>query len=145
MADSEIHRRLPHRPPFVWVDRIVSWGKEEVVTEKFIGADLDIFQGHYPDYPILPGVIICEALFQSGALLIGEIMAKEGAPIQGVPVVTWINRAKFKRQVRPETMLTMNTRLTERVGPAWFMSAKAKVEGKLAAKVDFACTLAPLS
>ncbi len=64
---------IPHRAPFLWVDKIISFADDTIVTEKMIPADLDIFSGHYPGNPIMPGVLLCEAIFQSGALLIGKM------------------------------------------------------------------------
>jgi len=141
MADSNILKKIPHRPPFLWVDRIISQSAAEIETEKFISKDLELFKGHYPDYPILPGVILCEAVFQTGALLIAELMAQEKDAITGVPVVTRINKVKFKREVRPESTITMQVRFMERVGPAWFMRGKVLSGAKTVMSLEFACTL----
>ena len=70
---EEISSLIPHRAPFLWVDKIISFAGDTIVTEKTIPADLDIFSGHYPGNPIMPGVLLCEAIFQSGALLIGKM------------------------------------------------------------------------
>jgi len=141
MADSNILKKIPHRPPFLWVDRIIRQSDTEIETEKFISKDLELFKGHYPDYPILPGVILCEAVFQTGALLIAELMAHEKDAITGVPVVTRINKVKFKREVRPESTITMQVRFMERVGPAWFMRGKVLSDAKTVMSLEFACTL----
>jgi 3-hydroxyacyl-[acyl-carrier-protein] dehydratase len=141
MADSNILQKIPHRPPFLWVDRIISQSDNNIETEKYIAKDLEIFKGHYPDYPILPGVILCEALFQTGALLIAELAAQKPNAPMGIPVVTRINKARFKREVLPECTINMRVSLTEQVGPAWFMKGKVLVGGKVAVSLDFACTL----
>ncbi len=140
-----ITSRIPHRPPFLWLDSIVSLTKEEIVAKKEISADLDVFNGHYPDYPIMPGVLLCEAVFQAGALLISESLTKDqdgsdDGP-DGVPVLTRILGAKFKREVVPGDTITLTAALAEKVGPAWFMKGSVKVAGKVAVKVEFACTL----
>ena len=70
---TEISGLIPHRPPFLWVDKIISFADDTIITEKMIPTDLDIFTGHYPGNPIMPGVLLCEAIFQSGALLIGKM------------------------------------------------------------------------
>ena len=69
--------RIPHRPPFLWLDRVLELTGESIRAEKTIPADLDIFKGHYPDYPLMPGVLLCEAVFQAGALLVGELLKGE--------------------------------------------------------------------
>ena len=133
-----IQEKIPHRSPFLWVDRIIDRAPDQLTTEKFIPEDLDIFEGHYPGYPILPGVILCEALFQSGALLIAESMGQE--PV-GAPVVTRILKAKFKREVKPGDTIQMQVTLKEKVGPAWFLKGKVLVNSKIAVSLEFGCTL----
>lgn len=151
MADSKdfIFARIPHRPPFLWVDKVLSCDGGTLIAEKSIPVDLDIFQGHYPDYPILPGVILCEAVFQAGALLISELIrqnnnGKNDSAAQGVPVLTRINSAKFKREVKPGETITLEVRLNEQVGAAWFLKGRVLVHDKTAVKVDFACAMSTL-
>jgi 3-hydroxyacyl-[acyl-carrier-protein] dehydratase len=136
---SDILAMIPHRPPFLWVDRIVSLDDETIVAEKDLSADLELYRGHYPDYPITPGVILCEAVFQAGALLISHLLKEEGREASGVPVLTRIYGAKFKRQVPPASTIILEARLVERVGPAWIMKGKVKIAGKTAVSVEFGC------
>lgn len=142
MADSEILDKIPHRPPFLWIDKIICQSESQIETEKLIKEDLDIFKGHYPGYPILPGVILCEAAFQSGALLIAETVEQVNGSANQLPVVTRILKAKFKREVRPGDRITIRVILSEKVGPAWFMKARVLLEdGSTALNLEFACTL----
>ncbi|MEN8134147.1 MAG: 3-hydroxyacyl-ACP dehydratase FabZ family protein [Thermodesulfobacteriota bacterium] len=143
MADcpEEIYQRIPHRPPFLWVDKITGQSTDSIETEKDIPVDLDIFRGHYPDHPIMPGVILCEAIFQSGALLISNLMSNEGIPAGQVPVLTRIIGAKFKREVEPGDTINMRVKLKEKVGPAWFMKGRLQVAGKTAVQVEFSCAM----
>ncbi len=135
----DIYALIPHRPPFLWVDRIISIDQEQIVAEKDLAADLEFYQGHYPKHPITPGVILCEAVFQAGALLIAHGLKQEDRAVSGVPVLTRIYNAKFKRQVPPGSTITLEARLVEKVGPAWLMKGKVKVDGKTAVSVEFAC------
>ncbi len=147
MADykAEIYQRIPHRPPFLWVDRITGQTSDSIQTEKDIPADLDIFAGHYPDHPLMPGVILCEAIFQSGALLISGLINEEAGKTKQLPVLTRIIGAKFKREVKPGDTIEMQVKLKEKVGTAWFMKGRLQVAGKTAVQVEFACSMVPAS
>lgn len=149
MVDSRefVTSRIPHRPPFLWVDRVIRCDGESLEAEKDIPADLDLFAGHYPHHPIMPGVLLCEAVFQAGAILISEILAgreasRDAAVPAGVPVLTRIRNARFKREVGPGDTIVLQVKLSEELGPAWFMKGKVLLGGKTAVKVEFACTLA---
>ena len=142
-VDPFILERIPHRQPFLWLDRVLEIGDTAIRAEKTVPSDLDIFRGHYPEYPLMPGVLLCEAVFQAGALLIGnllgrEVKAKSGEPVS-VPVLTRILGAKFKREVRPGDLLEIRASLVERLGPAWLMKGSVRVGGKVAVQVEFAC------
>ncbi|MBM9537261.1 3-hydroxyacyl-ACP dehydratase FabZ family protein [Desulfobulbus alkaliphilus] len=142
MSMEFILDRIPHRPPFLWLDRVLEINDEMVRAEKDVPLDLDIFQGHYPHYPLVPGVLLCEAVFQAGALLIGERIQQQrdkGKDRGGVPVLTRILGAKFKREVRPGDVLEVTARLIERMGPAWLMKGQVRVGGKIMVQVEFAC------
>lgn len=145
MADQFILDRIPHRPPFLWLDRVVEITGETIRAEKTVPTDLELFQGHYPEYPLMPGVLLCEAVFQAGALLIGELSRRDvadggdGAESGGVPVLTRILGAKFKREVRPGDVLEIAATLVERMGPAWILKGSVRVGGKIAVQVEFAC------
>ncbi len=134
-----IQSRIPHRDPFLWLERITGLTATEITAETLIRADLDVFKGHYPDYPIMPGVLLCEAVFQAGALLISESIKDENW--QGVPVLTRITSAKFKREVRPGDLITISATLKERLSSAWFMKGVVRIGGKVAVKVEFSCAL----
>ncbi len=142
-VDPLILARIPHRPPFLWLDRVVEVGEEAIQAEKRVPDDLDVFRGHYPGYPLLPGVLLCEAVFQAGALLISHCLgAESGTKVDepaAVPVLTRILGAKFKREVRPGDCLEIRAALVERLGPAWLMKGSVRVGGKVAVQVEFAC------
>ena len=142
--NSQIYQSIPHRPPFLWVDRILSLAPGKIETEKFISPELDIFKGHYPNYPIMPGVLLCEAVFQSGALLIAESLKNSAGSISdsgSMPVLTRIKGAKFKREVKPGDTIRIQVGIDETIGNVWFFKGKVTVGGKTALKVDFGCAL----
>ncbi len=140
MDRNFIMERIPHRPPFLWLDRVLELTDSTIRAEMTIATELDIFQGHYPDYPIMPGVLLCEAVFQAGALLIAETMRGK-QEVNGVPVLTRILGARFKREVRPGDRIEITASLQEQVGPAWFLKGSVQVAGKTAVQVEFACAL----
>ena len=140
-CSAEITSLIPHRPPFLWVDKIISCTGDIIITEKTIPADLDVFAGHYPGNPIMPGVLLCEAIFQSGALLMSKMMQYQNFDLHTLPVLTRINNAKFKRNVRPGDTVRIKVQLVETMSSVSFLKGNMKVRGKTAVQVDFACTL----
>ncbi len=147
MELAEIKEKIPHRDPFLWLDRVCEQGENFIRAEKYISPDLDIFKGHYPDYPLMPGVLLCEAVFQAGALLIGASSAgeKDNENIRGVPVLARIQGARFKREVRPGDTIIIEAKILEKIASAWFLKGTVRVGGKLAVQVEFSCGLKQLT
>ena len=140
----DIYEAIPHRPPFLWVDKVISFNSRTIITEKFISPDLDVFKGHYPGYPLMPGVLLCEAVFQTGALFMAKTLRdSEETKKAGekAPVLTRIKGAKFKREVKPGDTIRIHVTLDENIGNAWFFKGKVLVKDKTAVKVTFGCTL----
>ncbi len=135
---EEILNAIPHRPPFLFVDRIVELSETKIRTTKEIRPDEPLFEGHYPGQPIMPGALICESIFQTGAVLLSKMMGGIG---EGVPVLTRINNAKFKSIVRPGSTLDIEAELVERVSNAYYMKGKASVAGRTSVTVEFTVTL----
>lgn len=143
---QQIYRLIPHRPPFLWVDKIVSLRENSIETEKYIPEDLALLQGHYPQYPLMPGVLLCEAVFQTGAILIAKKSASHseasGADqLKNIPVLSRIYKAKFKKQIQPGTTISITVDLLDVVGKAWFLKGKVTTSSKLALQVEFSCML----
>ncbi len=144
VQDIAVTDLIPHRSPFLWVDRMLEYDGSSLLTEKYIPEDLDVFQGHYPDHPILPGVLLCEALFQTGALLIALQLKESNDPGHGVPVLTRVEGVRFKRPVGPGDTITMKVLFKEQLSGAWFLKGTLRVNNKVAVQANFACTLATL-
>ena len=119
------------------LDEIVEWEHERIVCKKTFSAAEWFFQGHYPDFPLVPGVILCEAAMQAGAVLLSKHPKGEGVPVAGR-----MNDVKFKRMIRPSDTIIIETTLDERMADAFFLSSKITCEGKLAVTFNFAVTLA---
>ncbi len=136
---EQIQQLIPHRPPFLWIDRVTDVTATAIQAEKFLDPSLPVFQGHYPDFPVFPGVLQCEMALQAGAILVAQSVQVE----QGqVPVATRINNVKFKHLIRPGVTVQISARLTERLANAFFFTGKVSVDGKTTATLEFACTAA---
>lgn len=143
LTRDEICRLIPHRDPFLWIDEVVAESANRLTARKFVAPELDVFRGHYPEQPVLPGVLLCEAAMQAGAVLIA-LQAGDAQATNRVPVATRINNVKFRQMVRPGDRLDIDVELIERLADAFFLKATIKVGGKTAAQLEFACTLAPI-
>lgn len=140
MGREEILSAIPHREPFLLVDEIVDRSDSRIVCTKVFSGKEDFFAGHYPDYPLVPGVLLCEAAMQCGAILLSQhITGLTGK----VPVATRLNDVRFKRMVRPGETIRMEVDLVERMADAFFLKAKVTVDGQVAVRFEFACTAAP--
>lgn len=135
---EKIHAAIPHRAPMLLVDEIVEQTDTSIVCRKTFRADEYFFQGHYPDHPLVPGVILCEAAVQSGAILLEGIVSTRSA----VPVLTRMNDVKFKRMVHPGDIIEMHVTFDEVVSNAYFMTGLVKCGGTTAARLSFVCTIA---
>jgi len=139
MSRQQIYDAIPHREPFLLVDEIVQWTDTRIVGTKTFTGEEDFFAGHYPDYPLVPGVLLCEAAMQCGAVLLSRHFTEADGK---VPVATRMNDVRFKRMVRPGETIRIEVELTERLSDAFFLKAKVTVDGKLAVRFEFACTAA---
>lgn len=139
MSREQILDAIPHRDPFLLVDEIVEWTDSRIVCVKTFSGKEDFFAGHYPGFPLVPGVLLCEAAMQAGAILLSRHLADAAGR---VPVATRMNDVRFKRMVRPGEEIRMEVELTERLASAFFLKAKSTVDGKVAVRFEFACTAA---
>ncbi len=144
MSDELTIDSIPHRPPFRFVDEIVAVEAEWIRTRWRIAPEMDLFRGHYPGYPITPGVIVCEATFQAGALLIthrlGEAGLADVSDKKAAPVLTRIKDARFKRMTKPGDTVDIEVTLDEELDGAYFMTGRVTLNGKQVVRVEFAAT-----
>lgn len=147
MTKDEIQAAIPHRDPFLLLDEVTERSDERLVARKTFSGEEFWYQGHYPDYPLTPGVLLCEACLQAGAVLLSKITeAAQGGQgnAGGVPVATRLGNVQFRDMVRPGDTIRIEVDLTERLANAYYMKGKVTNEstGKLAARCEFACTVA---
>jgi 3-hydroxyacyl-[acyl-carrier-protein] dehydratase len=130
---SDLLKLLPHRYPFLMVDRVVEISHDHAVTLKNVTHNEPFFTGHFPGMPVMPGVLILEALAQSSALLAINILGIRDLPFF---MLTGLDKVRFRRRVVPGDQLRMEVRLLRQHRPLWRMHAQARVDGELAAEAE---------
>lgn len=128
---NQIQEIIPHRPPFLLVDRITDYVPGEWAKGiKAVTVNEPFFTGHFPQFHVMPGVLIIEALAQVGAVAILSLPENRGK----IAFFGGIKNARFKKQVVPGDVLELSCELTARRGPVGFGKAVARVDGKIAAQ-----------
>ena len=136
---EQIKELIPHRYPFLLVDRITECVPgERAVGLKCVSANEPFFQGHFPEFAVMPGVLIVEALAQVGAVAILSVPENKGK----LALFGAIKNARFKKQVRPGDQLELRCALTAQHGSVGFGSAEALVDGEVACKAELTFALA---
>ena len=134
MDIKEIHKFLPHRYPFLLVDRILEINPGNKATGiKNVTCNEEFFQGHFPGNPIMPGVLMIEALAQVAGLLAFRSGASAGKAVYFMS----IERAKFRKPVVPGDQLKLEVTILQQRGNVWKFSGNASVENKVAAEAEF--------
>ena len=141
---NDIYRAIPHRPPFLFVDEIVSERPDGMVARRTFKAEDFFYAGHYPGNPITPGVILCEAAFQTAAVFLVRKLIAQGHSATGLtPVLSRIGEAKFKRMVKPGDTVEIDVTEKETVQQFHFLRGVLRKEGKPVLTLEFALALLP--
>ncbi|GFK93316.1 3-hydroxyacyl-[acyl-carrier-protein] dehydratase FabZ [Fundidesulfovibrio magnetotacticus] len=136
---TEILKRIPHRYPFLLVDRVLSFEKDTSLTAlKNVTFNEPFFQGHFPDKPVMPGVLQLEAMAQAGALLMG--CSRDNIEDK-LFLFAGINNAKFRRPVVPGDQLILTCNDVKQKMGIWRMHGTATVNGELACEADLTAAL----
>jgi 3-hydroxyacyl-[acyl-carrier-protein] dehydratase len=138
-VSKEILDTIPHREPFLFIDSIQKRDDKGILCFRKVPENEFFFKGHYPGNPIMPGVILCETMFQAGALFLAGSKALKHA--KGVPVVTRVRDVKFMKIIRPGDELEIEAILEEILSNVFFMKGSIRCKGKVSARARFACTL----
>ena len=132
---NQIKQITPHRQPFLLIDKVVEYEEgQRCVAIKQVSGNEPFFQGHFPEYAVMPGVLITEALAQTGAVAILNSEENKGK----IALFAGIDKCRFKRQVVPGDTLTLEVEITKIKGPIGKGNAKATVDGQLACSCELA-------
>ena len=130
---NEIQEILPHRYPFLLVDQILDFEPGQwAIGRKCVSGNEAFFQGHFPGYPVMPGVLLLEALAQTGAISVLSQPENKGK----IALFGGVKQARFKRQVRPGDVVELHTKIVKQHGPVGVASGVAYVDSEVAVQAE---------
>jgi beta-hydroxyacyl-ACP dehydratase FabZ len=135
---NDIRRILPHRYPFLLVDRIVELEAERVVGIKNVTVNEPFFAGHFPDFPVMPGVLIVEAMAQTAGILVLKNIPDRN---EKLVFLVSVDAARFRKPVVPGDTLRLEMTVIKRKGSVAKMAGRATVDGVLVAEAEIMCKL----
>jgi 3-hydroxyacyl-[acyl-carrier-protein] dehydratase len=136
-----IERILPHRYPFLLVDRVDEIGPEKIVARKMVSRNEPHFNGHFPGHPVMPGVLIVEAMAQAGALYAAQLVGFD--PATQVIYFMAIDKCRFRKPVVPGDLLTLEIVPLRKGGAIWKLRGEAKVDGVVVAEAELLASIQP--
>jgi 3-hydroxyacyl-[acyl-carrier-protein] dehydratase len=142
MDIREIESVLPHRYPFLFIDRVESIGEDRIVAHKLVSRNEPHFEGHFPGNPVMPGVLILEALAQAGAILAARQTSFD--PSRQVIYFMGMEAVKFRKPVVPGDLLQLEVVPLRKGAAIWKMRGEAKVGGTVVAEAEMLAGIRPL-
>jgi 3-hydroxyacyl-[acyl-carrier-protein] dehydratase len=141
---NDIKETLPHRYPFLLVDRVITYTADESIEAvKNVSINEPFFQGHFPGFPVMPGVLIIEALAQTCGILGFKTLGKTAAS-DFLYMIAGVNNARFRRPVVPGDQLKLFAKKTNKKRSIWVFQCRAEVEGELAVEAELMVVEKPL-
>lgn len=139
MDIQEVMKHLPHRYPFLLIDRVVEFDAgKSLVALKNVTINEDYFNGHFPGQPVMPGVLMIEALAQAGGVL--AYKSSNTTPADGILYyLAGVNKARFKRIVTPGDQLRLSVEMSKSKGNLWKILGEASVDGEMACSAELMC------
>ena len=133
---DQIKKLIPHRAPFLLIDRVENVVLDsEAIGIKMVSGNEPYFAGHFPDFPVMPGVLIIEALAQTASVMVAATIPDVTAG--KLVFFTTVEKARFRQPVRPGDVVKLHVVKNTNKGPLWKFVGKALVDGKLVAEADF--------
>ena len=138
MNIEQIKQVLPHRDPFLFLDRVIEISSEEIIAEKTFPKDESFYKGHFPNNPIFPGVLIVEALAQASGILGFQTMNK--TPEEGsIYVFAGIDKARFRSRVGPNDRVHLYSEIVSEKKGIWKFETKAEADNKIVCTATILC------
>ena len=133
---DQIKKLIPHRAPFLLIDRVENVVLDSEATGfKMVSGNEPYFAGHFPDFPVMPGVLIVEAIAQTASVMVAAM--NPGLTSGKLVFFTTVEKARFRQPVRPGDVVKLHVFKDKNKGPLWKFAGKASVDGKLVAEADF--------
>ena len=126
---------LPQRPPFLFIDRVVEQSENQIVAEKDVRSEEPFFEGHFPGKPVMPAVLICEFVFQAGAILMAVLDDGFG---DRLPMLTRVQNVRIKNSAYPGDTLSAEVILKEKLSNAYYLKAQVTANSKKIMVLEFA-------
>ncbi len=133
MEIDEIKKILPHRYPFLFLDRVIDITDKKIECLKNVTIAEPFFQGHFPNFPLMPGVLMIEAMAQAAGIVLIKLFPEDFAPTNSVPLFLGIEKARFRKMVRPGDTLKIICEIISLKGKI------AKTQGKILVNNDIVC------
>jgi 3-hydroxyacyl-[acyl-carrier-protein] dehydratase len=140
---EQLKRLLPHRPPFLMIDRLTDITGESAIGWKAVSSNEPHFLGHFPEYAVMPGVLIVEAMAQAAAAFVVHTLGLQDQ--RRMVYFMTIDKARFRRPVHPGVILRMPVQVQRRRGPVWRFEGKAFVGEELCAEAQYSAMLTEYS
>ena len=138
MDNNQVRKLLPHREPFLFIDEVLEVSNDLIVAKRFVSPKEDFFKGHFPNFPIMPGVLVLEAMAQSSALLGSHIMS-QSADDKSMYLLCGVEKVRFKKKVLPGDTLIFKSSVVSSKRGIWKFKCSTYSEEELVCSAEILC------